>query len=313
MGLLAGWSRPVTTTDRTIRRRARPMGARSGRQVRPCGATFWTCAISTPRRWAGGAGDGRAQAGRGLGRAGRARPAGPGLCRALSRRASRAGARRTIAAMPAAQGVEAWPARARATCAVLGDEYALPFANALFDRVLVIHALEEADDPAGLLREVWRVMAPSGRVIVAAANRLGLLVRRRGHARSATAGRTPAASWRRWCARPTSSRWPGRGRCSPRRCNWAARWADGFEQAGARLWPRPVRPDSARGGEDRPSRCGPRGRRAPARVFAPGALAPSPARKSAKSRAPGGSRAIEAWSRPRKAVALGARWRSRRP
>src|SRR5579885_2229249 len=48
----------------------------------------------------------------------------------------------------------------------LVDEDALPFRNALFDRILMVHALEEAPDAVALLREVWRVMAPAGRVIV---------------------------------------------------------------------------------------------------------------------------------------------------
>ncbi len=82
-------------------------------------------------------------------------------------------ARRTTAAMPAAQGVEAWPREGR-NLACLAEEAALPFANALFDRILVIHGLEEAEDPLAMLRDVWRVLAPSGRVIIAAASRLGL-------------------------------------------------------------------------------------------------------------------------------------------
>ena len=82
-------------------------------------------------------------------------------------------ARRTVAAMPAAQGVEVWPTEGR-VLSCLAEETTLPFPNALFDRVLVIHALEESDEPLALLREVWRVLAPSGRVIVAAANRRGL-------------------------------------------------------------------------------------------------------------------------------------------
>ncbi|MEO8812617.1 MAG: methyltransferase type 11, partial [Caulobacteraceae bacterium] len=45
------------------------------------------------------------------------------------------GARRTVAIMPAAQGVEAWPLGA-SNLACLAEETALPLANALFDRVL---------------------------------------------------------------------------------------------------------------------------------------------------------------------------------
>ena len=81
-------------------------------------------------------------------------------------------ARRVVAAMPAQQGVEVWPADGR-NLATLTPEDSLPFANALFDRILVVHGIEESPDPIGLLREVWRVLAPSGRVVVAVAARNG--------------------------------------------------------------------------------------------------------------------------------------------
>src|SRR4051812_31757585 len=69
---------------------------------------------------------------------------------------------RCIAFMPAAQGVLKWPT-ARPTLATLVDELALPLPDAAVDRILLVHALEMSDDPEGLLREVWRVLAPAGR------------------------------------------------------------------------------------------------------------------------------------------------------
>ncbi|WP_407157063.1 class I SAM-dependent methyltransferase [Bradyrhizobium sp. STM 3557] len=83
---------------------------------------------------------------------------------------------RCIAFMPAAQGVLKWPT-ARPTLASLVDEYALPLPDAAIDRILLVHALELSDDPAGLLREVWRVMAPSGRMIIVIPNRRGVWTR----------------------------------------------------------------------------------------------------------------------------------------
>jgi SAM-dependent methyltransferase len=82
-------------------------------------------------------------------------------------------ARRVVAAMPASQGAEGWPGEG-GNLSVLSDEFRLPFMDSIFDRVLVAHALEEADDPRALLREIWRVMAPEGRLVVIAANRAGL-------------------------------------------------------------------------------------------------------------------------------------------
>ena len=85
----------------------------------------------------------------------------------------RPAARRVVAAMPAQQGVELWPAEG-ANLACLSAEDALPFQNAFFDRILAVHALEESPDPIALLREVWRVLSPTGRVVVVTAARNGL-------------------------------------------------------------------------------------------------------------------------------------------
>lgn len=56
----------------------------------------------------------------------------------------------------------------------LAPEQRLPFPEGLFDRVFLLHALEEADSPRQLLREAWRVLAPEGRIVVAATNRRSL-------------------------------------------------------------------------------------------------------------------------------------------
>lgn len=86
------------------------------------------------------------------------------------------GARRAICAAPAAQGVAPCGAPGRNT-AVLVDEERLPFPDAMFDRTLIAHALEEADSPTRMLRELWRVTAPEGRILVVVANRSGLWAR----------------------------------------------------------------------------------------------------------------------------------------
>lgn len=88
----------------------------------------------------------------------------------------RASARRVVAGMPGAQGAEPWPLGQRNSVA-LAPEAQLPFLNALFDRVLLAHALEESESPLDLLREAHRVAAPSGRIVVMAAGRGGLWAR----------------------------------------------------------------------------------------------------------------------------------------
>ncbi|MEI9885357.1 MAG: methyltransferase domain-containing protein [Rhizomicrobium sp.] len=81
-------------------------------------------------------------------------------------------AERVVAIMPAQQGVVAWPAARPLT--VLGDEAALPFPDAFFDRILVVHGLEGADATRPLLRQLWRVLAPEGRLLLVAPNRASL-------------------------------------------------------------------------------------------------------------------------------------------
>jgi len=144
-------------------------------------------------------------------------------------------ARRIIAAMPAQQGVEVWPGEHQ-NLATLVAEDGLPFANALFDRILVVHAIEEAADPVGLLREVWRVLAPSGRVVVAVASRHGPWANFEktpfGHGRPYS--RTQLAELLRE-AELEPSGWTRALYVPP--VAWMARWAEGFEQVGSRVWP----------------------------------------------------------------------------
>ncbi|HEY8574088.1 class I SAM-dependent methyltransferase [Phenylobacterium sp.] len=146
-----------------------------------------------------------------------------------------AAARRVVAAMPAQQGVEVWPGGQR-NLATLACEDALPFANALFDRILLVHAIEEAPDAVALLREVWRVLAPSGRVIVVVAARNGMWT---------DAEKTPFGHGRPYSRRQLAellreaelepSGYTRALYVPP--LTWLAGWAEGFEQAGSRVWP----------------------------------------------------------------------------
>jgi SAM-dependent methyltransferase len=85
-------------------------------------------------------------------------------------------AERCIAFMPAAQGVLKWPT-ARPTLSSLIDEFSMPLPDASMDRIVLVHMLEMSDDPARLLREVWRVLAPSGRLLIVVPNRRGVWTR----------------------------------------------------------------------------------------------------------------------------------------
>src|SRR5499427_6627168 len=85
-------------------------------------------------------------------------------------------AERCLAFMPAVQGVVKWPTD-RPGLAALVDELELPLPDAAVDRVLLVHALEMAHDPGALLREVWRVLAGGGRMLVVVPNRRGVWAR----------------------------------------------------------------------------------------------------------------------------------------
>ena len=87
--------------------------------------------------------------------------------------AYRKSANRIVLVNPAGQGAIAHRNR-RGVMACMSDETLLPFTDHCFDRVLCIHAVEEAEDLPGLLRELWRVTEPEGRIVVVAAGRSGL-------------------------------------------------------------------------------------------------------------------------------------------
>jgi len=82
------------------------------------------------------------------------------------------GTERTIAAMPAPQGVICWPEEKNT--ALLCEEDALPFPDLFFDRILIVHGLEESESLRALLRQLWRVLAPEGRILLIAPNRASL-------------------------------------------------------------------------------------------------------------------------------------------
>jgi len=78
--------------------------------------------------------------------------------------------------MPASLGVLRWPPHGR-NLVVLADEGELPFADYSIDRVLLIHGLETADETRALLKEIWRILAGGGRVLIVVPNRRGIWAR----------------------------------------------------------------------------------------------------------------------------------------
>lgn len=81
-----------------------------------------------------------------------------------------------IAVMFAHQGADFWPRDGKnvVCCADASD---LPLPDLSVDRIIVMHALEEAVNSESLLREAWRVLKSEGRALIIAPNRRGLWAR----------------------------------------------------------------------------------------------------------------------------------------
>ena len=85
-------------------------------------------------------------------------------------------AERVLAAMPAQQGVLHWPPDSSGLT-MLTDEVELPFPDMSMDRILLVHALECAEQVRPMMREIWRLLSGGGRLLVVAPNRHGIWTR----------------------------------------------------------------------------------------------------------------------------------------
>jgi SAM-dependent methyltransferase len=85
-------------------------------------------------------------------------------------------AERVLAIMPAGQGVLPWPPEGPNAVA-LAEETELPLPDISVDRVLLVHGLECGEQVRDMLREVWRVMSGSGRLLIVVPNRRGIWAR----------------------------------------------------------------------------------------------------------------------------------------
>jgi len=90
--------------------------------------------------------------------------------------AFRGEAQRIGSFMPAGQGALVWP-HTSPSLSVLVEEEQLPLPDASVNRLLVVHCLEAAARPHPLLREMWRVLAPEGRLLMVVPNRSGVWAR----------------------------------------------------------------------------------------------------------------------------------------
>lgn len=85
-------------------------------------------------------------------------------------------AARVMALMPITQGAVVWPQVGPAMTVVVEDDH-LPLPDNSIDYLLVVHCLEASERVRGMLREIWRVLKPEGRVILVVPNRRGVWAR----------------------------------------------------------------------------------------------------------------------------------------
>ncbi len=85
-------------------------------------------------------------------------------------------AQRVIAAMPAQQGVMPWPT-GEPGLVTLTEEAELPFEDLSIDRLLMVHAVEHGEQLRAMMREAWRVLSDSGRILIVVPNRRGIWAR----------------------------------------------------------------------------------------------------------------------------------------
>lgn len=146
-------------------------------------------------------------------------------------------AARCVAVTPAQMGATRWPAGAP-SLSCTAEEDALPFPDLMFDRVLLVHGLEGADNARRMLREIWRVLKDDGRLLVVTPNRTGVWAYLEstpfGHGQpysSSQLGRLLAAALYRVERRDTALWVP------PTRSRLVLRSADLVERTGRRLTP----------------------------------------------------------------------------
>jgi SAM-dependent methyltransferase len=141
------------------------------------------------------------------------------------------------ALMPATLGALVWPTADKVQ-SVLVEEAMLPLADASLDRLLAVHCLEATERSGPLLREIWRVLKPEGRLLLLVPNRRGVWARLDftpfGHGRPYSRAQLERLLNE---ALFTPLEWTGALYMPPINRQWLLRWSTVFERVGARLWP----------------------------------------------------------------------------
>lgn len=141
------------------------------------------------------------------------------------------------ALMLASQGAMVWPSKGPCL-GIMTEEANLPLADASVDRLLCVHCLEVTDNVGALIREMWRVLTPEGRLLLVVPNRRGVWAR---------LDTTPFGYGRPYSRNQlekllTNSLFTPTDVSSalhipPVHQPWLLRWATAWERLGGRLWP----------------------------------------------------------------------------
>lgn len=141
------------------------------------------------------------------------------------------------AVMPAAQGALVWP-RVGDKLTVLVDEEHLPLADNSVDKLLAVHCLETAERVRPLLREIWRVLSPQGRIMLIVPNRRSIWARTDstpfGHGRPYSRHQLDRLLAD---AMFSTTGWQYALHAPPVEHNLVLRSITGLERVGASLWP----------------------------------------------------------------------------
>ena len=91
-------------------------------------------------------------------------------------------AERVINLMPAAQGAIHWPMEQTeyGNLTFMASEGEIPLAEESVHRILLVHSLENTEQLRQIMRELWRVLAPGGRILAVVPNRQGKWARQPG-------------------------------------------------------------------------------------------------------------------------------------
>jgi len=148
-----------------------------------------------------------------------------------------ADAERVLAFMPATQGAVNWPPSGPSATALVFEED-LPLFDSSIDRILLVHTLEHSENPHETLKELWRVLAPGGRLVIVAPNRRGVWARFEhtpfGNGRPFSRAQLTALLRE---TNFTPGAWADALHFPPSEQRWMMRLYQIMEKAGRRLWP----------------------------------------------------------------------------